>query len=128
MSRSHLNQAKKSGVGLMEDAQQLSLNLRSQVETAGSCIIFALAEIFHRIIFKISRKNHLTSLDISEVNTVWTWGHKRPPLPPISEYFNKKRVPSGIRTHDLPHDGPRRYSLRHKSLNEATHGKRLILS
>ena len=28
--------------------------------------------------------------------------------PPISKYFNKKRIPSGIRTHDLPHDSPRR--------------------
>ena len=56
MSRSHLNQAKKSGVGLMEDAQQLSLSQKSQEEKAGSCIIFALAEISHRIIFKISRK------------------------------------------------------------------------
>ena len=48
--------------------------------------------------------------------------------PPISKYFNKKRVPSGIRTHDLPHDSPRRYPLRHKSLDEATHGICLILS
>ena len=48
--------------------------------------------------------------------------------PPISKHFNKKGVPSGIRTHDLPHDGPRRYPLRHKSLDEATHGIFLILS
>ena len=48
--------------------------------------------------------------------------------PPISKYFNKKEVPSGIRTHNLPHDGPRRYPLRHKSLDEATHGIFLILS
>ena len=54
MSSSHFNQAKKSGVGLMEDAQQLSLSQKSREEKAGSYIMFALAEIFHRIIFKIS--------------------------------------------------------------------------
>ena len=48
--------------------------------------------------------------------------------PPISKYFNKKRVPSGIRRHDLPHDGPRRYPLRHKSLDEAMDGIFPILS
>ena len=48
--------------------------------------------------------------------------------PPISKYFNKKGGPSGIRTHNLPHDGQRRYPLRHKSLNEATHGIFLTLS
>ena len=68
-----------------------------------------------------------TSLDKSEVNTVWTWGDKRPP-PPISKYFNKNRVPSGIRAHDLPHDSPRRYPLRHNSFDEATHGICVILS
>ena len=55
-----------------------------------------------------------------------TWGDKRPP--PISKYFNKKSVPSGIRTHDLPHDSPRPYPLRHKSLVEVTHGISLIFS
>ena len=48
--------------------------------------------------------------------------------PPTSKYFNKKRVPSGIRLHVLPHGSPRRYPLRHKSLHEATHGISLILS
>ena len=58
----------------------------------------------------------LTSLDISEVNTVWTWGGQTSP-PPISKYFNKKRGPSGIRTRDLPHDSQRRYPLRCKNLD-----------
>ena len=40
----------------------------------------------------------LTSLDISEVNTLWTWGEQT--SPPISKYFNKKWGPSGIRTRD----------------------------
>ena len=69
----------------------------------------------------------LTSLDISEVNTVWTWGGQTSPQP-ISKYFNNKGGPSGIRTHDLPHDGYGRYPLRHKSLDKATHGIFLILS
>ena len=47
---------------------------------------------------------------------------------PISKYFNKKRVPTGIRTHDLPHNRQRRYPLHHKSLDNATHGICLILS
>ena len=34
------------------------------------------------------------SLDISEVNTVWTWGDKRPP--PISKYFSEIFSPSHI--------------------------------
>ena len=42
--------------------------------------------------------------------------------PPISKYFNKKGGPGGIRTHDLRHDGQRRYPMRHKSLDEAKHG------
>ena len=48
--------------------------------------------------------------------------------PPIRKYFNKKRVSSGIRTHKLPHDSPRRYPLRHRSWDEATHGICVILS
>ena len=82
-------------------------------------------EIRKRIIRLEKRKrfNDLTSLDISEVNTVGTTAP-----PPISKYFIKKGGPSGIRTHDLPHDGQRRYPLRHKSLDEATHGIFLILS
>ena len=55
-------------------------------------------------------------------------GHERSrqtsPPPPISKYFNKKRVPTGIRTHD----SQRRYPLHHKSLDNATHGICLILS
>ena len=31
--------------------------------------------------------------------------YRRVPPAPISKYFNKKGVPSGIRTHDLPRDG-----------------------
>ena len=43
-------------------------------------------------------------------------GGQTSPPPPISKYFNKKWVPSGIRTLDLTNDDPRRYPLRHKSL------------
>ena len=37
----------------------------------------------------------LTSLDISDVNTVWTWGDKCPP--PISKYFKAIFSPSHIK-------------------------------
>ena len=58
---------------------------------------------------------------MSEVNTVWAWGW-------TTKHFSKKEVPSGIRTHDLPHDSLRPYPLRHKSLYEVAHGIFLILS
>ena len=61
----------------------------------------------------------LTSLGMSEVDSVWAWSGQTS-TPPISKYFNKKGVPSGIRTLDLPHNGQRRYPLHHKNSDEAT--------
>ena len=70
---------------------------------------------------------HINQFGHKRSHPRWDRGGTTPP-PPISKYFNKERVPSGNRTHDLSHDSPRRYPLRHKSLDEATHGIYLILS
>ena len=62
-------------------------------------LIKAAAMFLQVKFFLISKFFLLTSLDISDVDTVWAWGDKRPPppSPPGSKYFSEIFSPSHIK-------------------------------